>query len=254
MFFILSKIFYFFLQPLVWVGILITLYFLIKNKKWKQRLKWSTLAILLIFSNPALLKISLYFWEIHAVQEDEINDNYELAVVLGGMAEWDNDVQRISCRRGIDRLWQSLDLYHQGKVDKILLSGASGYVVDRGLHEADMIKKSLEGFNYSSDDILTESKSRNTYENVLYTKTILDSLGLKKVLLVTSARHMRRAKAIFQKLNIECDIYPTDQYTGNELTIYWDEYFLPQGNTFAEWTDLIKEVIGYAVYDVKGYI
>ncbi|SFT75355.1 Uncharacterized SAM-binding protein YcdF, DUF218 family [Lishizhenia tianjinensis] len=253
MFFILSKIVYFFLQPLVWVIVLLVLTILIKSVKWKKRLGISTVVITLVFSNPALLKVCLHGWEIHAVKTEELKD-YQTAIVLSGMIEWDSDAGRISCRRGIDRLWQTLHLYKTGRVEKILITGDSGYVFGRDLREAERLKNELVSFDFPSEDILVETQSRNTYENALYSKDIIDSLGLENLLLVTSARHMRRAKAVFENLNIPVDVFPTDQYTGNDLYLYWDEYVLPSGEAFSGWTDLIKEMVGYIVYDIKGYI
>lgn len=233
--------------------VLLTIYLLISSTLWKKRIMISVISILVLFSNPALLKLALWNWEMHAVQVEK-STVYEGAIVLGGMVEWDSDAQRISCRRGVDRIWQTMRLFKAGNVKNILLSGDSGYVFDRDLKEADRLKNELIAFDFPKENLFTENLSRNTYENALFSKTIIDSLGWNKVLLVTSARHMRRAKAIFDKLEIECDVYPTDQETGNRLYIYWDEYFVPSGDTFFEWTNLFKEMIGYAVYDLKGYI
>lgn len=253
MFFILSKIVYFFLQPLVWILMLVLISFWVKPITWKKKLRVACVIILIIFSNPALLKLSLYAWEVHAVNDKRL-EHYDAAIVLGGMVEWDSDAGRISCRRGVDRIWQTMRLYKVGKVDKILLSGDSGYVFGRDLNEAQRLKNELIEFDFPAEDIYIETQSRNTYENALYSKHLIDSMGWDKLLLVTSARHMRRARAIFDKLDIAVDVYPTDQYTGNDLYLYWDEYLIPSGETFTGWTDLIKEIVGYVVYDIKGYI
>lgn len=241
------------LQPLVWVLLLVLISFWIKSVLWTKRLRLAGVIILLLFSNPALLKLSLYAWEIHAVKDEDVS-HYDAALVLGGMIEWDNDAQRISCRRGVDRIWQGMRLYKNGKVDKLLISGDSGYVFGRDLKEAERLKQELLIFDFPKEDIFVETNSRNTYENILFSKSIIDSMDWNRVLLITSARHMRRARAICEKLNVSVDVFPTDQDTGNELCIYWDEYLVPSSGVFSGWTGLIKEVVGYIVYDIKGYL
>ncbi|MCX5786878.1 MAG: YdcF family protein [Elusimicrobia bacterium] len=47
--------------------------------------------------------------------------------------------------------------------------------------------------------VFTEESSRDTRENALFSKKICDEKGYKKILLLTSAYHMRRAVFLFKK-------------------------------------------------------
>lgn len=255
MFFVLSKVVYFFLQPFVWLIVALVWFLIVKNKVRKKRLKFTVLFILFFFSNTAILKTALHLWEVPSKKISQIKE-YDLAVVLGGMFEWDNDVQRLSARRGSDRIWQAIQLYEAKKVDKILIAGASGYVFDRGLDEAQQLKSDLMKMGIPEKDLLIETHSRNTHENAQYVEALIRQSypHIEKVLLVTSARHMRRAQACFQKEGLICTTFSTDQYTGSELSFNWDEFIFPNADTMNEWTELIKEVVGYIVYDVTGFI
>ncbi len=44
-------------------------------------------------------------------------------------------------------------------------------------------------------DMLLEGASRDTHDNALYTAVVLNGKGVRRILLVTSAFHMRRAAA-----------------------------------------------------------
>lgn len=193
-------------------------------------------------------------WEIHGIKDKDLK-THDVAIVLGGMSEFDNDLDRLSIRRGGDRIWQAITLYQQGKVKKLLISGASGYVFDRGLKEAEQMKKDLVKWGIPEEDILTEEKSINTYENALYSAEVLQQHPeLKSFVLVTSASHMRRSIGCFEKQGLHCTPYSTDQYTGKKRFYFWDQYFIPNMETMIEWKKLIKEWVGYIAYDLKGYI
>lgn len=93
--------------------------------------------------------------------------------MLGGMFEYDNSTERLSVRRGADRIWQALNLYHAGKVDKILISGDNGFVFSRNLHESKQLKDLLVEWEIPPQDLIIESKSKNTYENARDTRKLL---------------------------------------------------------------------------------
>ena len=194
-------------------------------------------------------------WEIPAVSSSSI-EKHDVAIVLGGMFDYDNSAGRLSAGRGSDRLWQALDLYFSGKVKKILISGDSGYITDRGLHEAEQLKDLLITWNIPEEDIIVEGKSKNTYENALESVKILknDYPEYKKIILVTSAFHMRRSKACFEKQNLMVTVYSTDQFTGGKRAYHWDEYIVPNPMNFVNWFTLIKEWVGYSTYKVMGYL
>jgi uncharacterized SAM-binding protein YcdF (DUF218 family) len=151
-------------------------------------------------------------WETEGTKIEEV-DHYDCAIVLGGMAEFDENNNRLSMRRGGDRIWQAINLYHLGKVDKILISGNNGYILDDGLDEANQFKEVLIQNEIPAEDILVEVKSKNTYENAVESKKILDKHDeIESVLLVTSALHMRRSKACFEKAGYEnFETFTTDQ-------------------------------------------
>jgi uncharacterized SAM-binding protein YcdF (DUF218 family) len=121
------------------------------------------------------------------------------------------------------------------------------------------MKEILIKWGIPKEDILTESISRNTAENAIETKKVLTQLNLhptsnKKALLITSGLHMRRSKAVFDKSGIPVDCYPVDGAKSKTRGYYFYQFIVPNFENFIGWTDLIKEVIGYIVYDIKGYI
>ncbi len=253
MFFVLSKLLYFTLSPYTWI--LIALYFALFSKKElrkKRGRRWA-IGLILIFSNGFIQKEVLRQWEVFGTPISQVK-HHDVAIVLGGMAEYNYDLKEISIRRGGDRIWQALTLYKTGKVDKLLISGDNGYVSENGLHEAEQFKKVLVKWGIPPEDILTESVSRNTYENAVETKKVLRAKlpNANRLILVTSGRHMRRAKAIFDHQGLYCTPFSTDLYTGPKRFYHVEDFILPEAGVLYDWHGLIKEMIGYVVYDITG--
>lgn len=255
MFFILSKILLFTISPFTWLLVSLAICFFSKRALWVKRAKYSALFIVLFFSNTFIFKEICRSWEVFGTPIQEVK-KYDVAVVLTGMAEYNNDLKTLSVRRGIDRIWQTITLYKEGKVDRILITGDHGYLVDKGLHEATQIKEVLVKWGIPEHVIITETKSKNTYENAVESKKILDKLfpNSSSILLVTSGKHMRRAKACFDKQGVTCDTFSTDLYTGPNRTFAFDELFIPDVSTMSDWHTLLKEMVGYVAYDITGKI
>lgn len=252
MFFILSKILLFTLSPYTWLLSCLGIFLFSKRKKWVTFSKYTLIFIALFFSNTFIFKEFCRLWEVPGTPNYEVK-KHDVAVVLTGMAEYNNDLKVLSIRRGADRIWQALTLYKEGKIDRILITGDHGYLIDKGLHEAEQIKETLVKWGIPEHVLITETKSRNTYENAVESKKILDRLYPNaSILLITSGKHMRRAYACFEKQGIECDTYSTDLYTGPNRTFAFDELFIPDVSTMNDWHYLLKEMFGYLAYYLTG--
>jgi len=210
---------------------------------------------MLFFTNNVIFLEFTRFWEVKGTKIENVK-HYDVAIVLGGIAEYNNDLERLSIRRGGDRLWQAIHLYHIGKVDKILISGDSGYMVDKGLNEASQFKSILIDEGIPDEDILVETISKNTYQNAVESKKVLDSIPEEEsVLLVTSAIHMRRSIACFEKAGFKnFGTFTTDHFTGPTRGYYFDQYIIPNESVLTDWHKLIHEWVGYVTYWAIGYI
>ncbi len=253
MFFILSKILSFLFNPLSWVFILLILAYFNKNRQYKKRLLYFSIAVLYVFSNNFIFHIANSVWSMPAVKLSQ-NQNYKLAIVPGGMANFDDNVQRIRFSASADRLFQAIFLYKTQKVEKLIISGGSGDILHPDLLESEIIKNYLMKINIPGNDILIENKSKNTHENAFYTAKLLNSINFKdSCILITSAMHMRRAKACFEKEGIKIIPYPSTQILEKHLYSP-DKLFLPDASVLANWQQLLHETAGYIVYWLRDYI
>jgi uncharacterized SAM-binding protein YcdF (DUF218 family) len=253
MFFILSKMLDFLLMPLIWVILFLVLTYFLKSFKWRRISLASALAILIVLSNPFLANEAWRAWEVAATPISKVG-KYDVAVILTGVTSYRSDVpDRIHTSKGADRFLHPLQLYRLGKVEKILISGGSGLLLDGIVPEAEQMEKVLLKAGVPEEDIITEGNSRNTRENAVNTAVLLEKHPeWQQVLLVTSAFHMRRSAACFKKAGVNADCFSADFYA-YERRFTPDETIIPSATAFNHWHLLIHEITGFVIYQLLGY-
>lgn len=255
MFFYLSKILSFICMPFTLIVGILLLGLLIKNPAWKKRLYITGIALLLFFSNTFIIDEVVRWWEIDPVRIENLHKTYAVAIVLGGFtATGVEPDDRVYTSRSIDRLLHTLQLYREGKVQKFLITGGSGLVFAKGLSESEQAKQLLLLSKVPEKDIILEPNARNTHENAIYSAEIIrDRFPGQSCLLVTSAYHMRRAKACFDKIGLPVDVFSADLSTF-ERSFTPDVLFLPNPGAIEKWHLFIREISGMLAYKVAGYI
>jgi uncharacterized SAM-binding protein YcdF (DUF218 family) len=253
MFFILSKIMYFLFTPIIWIAVSLLWGIFSKNQLRKKRILISAVIVFFVFSNELIFNLFMHSWETPAVSQKQI-PKYEVGIVLGGLAWYDFQLDRIQFVGSADRVFQGVELYKKGFIKKIFISGGSGSVKHPEMIESKFVKDYFVSIGIPAEDILIEYNSQNTHQNAVETKKVLDSLNIKgKQLLITSGFHLPRAKKCFDKVGLICDVYATDRYTG-EFSFSFEALLVPDARILGHWNVLVHEWIGYATYKVMGYI
>lgn len=253
MFFILSKILVFCTQPLTWIFILIALAFWLKKGRYKKQLLITAACALYFFSNVFIVDEFLRAWEVQAIKDKDLKP-HGTAIVLGGMSGWDAQYKRIQFYNSNDRLMQTLRLYKTRKLQRILITSGSASIVRPEEKEANFIKEYLKEINVLDSNMYFEDQSRNTHENAAYCKPFLERFHENDtILLVSSAFHLRRASACFNKLNIPHIPYATDRSVGKRKFDI-DHLFIPNAEAFIKWNTLLKEWVGMGMYWLRGWI
>lgn len=253
MFFYLSKILAFVITPLVWVLALLFVSLFSKNTTRKKKSLKASLIILLILSNPFLYDEFMRTWEVPAIEQNSLTKNYDAVIVLGGMIKYDDQLKRIQFDRGSDRLLQAIELYKKGYAKKILFCGGSGSILHPEAKEANYARSYMLTLGIPEEDIIIETNSRNTHENALEAKKIIDKeFPNGKFIAITSAFHMRRAMGCLNNEGIAATPYSTDRMSGPRKYEF-DHLFIPNIEAITGWNKVIHEITGYLVYKLMGY-
>jgi uncharacterized SAM-binding protein YcdF (DUF218 family) len=126
----------------------------------------------------------------------------DAAVVLGA-AVWSSGVSPVFR----ERINHGIDLYHNGKVRKLIFTGGQGNAGEPT--ESSAARDYALQSGVPAQDIFIEEKSHNTYDNILYAKQIADTHGIKKVLIVSDPLHMKRAVLMAQDAGLMAEPSPT---------------------------------------------
>ena len=101
-----------------------------------------------------------------------------------------------------------------------------------------------------AEHVEVEARSRNTYENLLFARSLVQE-GVERVWIVTSAAHLPRVLAVARRLGITAQGVPCDfraiPYRGPRA-------WLPHNNAFEKMRIALHEYVGMAYYRWKGWI
>lgn len=257
MFYFLSKTLDFLIMPIGLIFFLLVFAFFTKSR---TKARWSVGAatlLLYVLCNTYLVNKTFSAWEYAPRNLADVQSGHAIGIVLtGGMIKMPNlRSDHPGLGNHADRFLQAYLLYKAGKVDKILISGATNLSRMR-LRQDDgqQAARLLRQWGVPGEDIILENSSRNTYENAVNTAEILKKrFPGKPCILITSAFHLRRAVGCFNKAGIQLDTFPADFY-GEELIPTLRNCLRPDPETFGYAHLLWREWIGYLTYRVAGYI
>jgi len=237
-------------NPLFWVLLFLVLSIVVRKSRLKSRLRAVSIVLFLVFTNNYISTFFTHLWEFKTIEVKEIIEPYDIGLVLGPFID-----QRRDRPNGLEiihletiRFTQAVQLYKQGKFKKFLLSGNDNI---------ELARSHLISLCIPPNDILTESMSSNTYENARFSKLYVsqNNLSSKKILLITSAIHMRRAYKCFQKIGMEVTPFSVEFWSScADLHNIGFSDIIPNSNALGKWRSLIREWTSTIIFRIKGYI
>jgi uncharacterized SAM-binding protein YcdF (DUF218 family) len=256
MFFILSKCLFFITLPIVWVIGWLIWALRTSNPIYRRRLLRTALGGCILMTNPLFSNAVFHTWEVKSVPMTALKDTFDIGIVLGGFGNFNVHPykDRFNFNTAANRLSDAIVLYKKGIIRKILISGGDGRLAGEQVNESEAAQHYLQAIGIPDSAILIEGKSRNTRENAVFCKQMVDKIQPNaRILLITSAFHMRRSVACFQKVGFSATIFPA-HFIAERLQWNMDSTFEPDESLLMNWNFFIKEWMGYAVYWLKGYI
>lgn len=234
---------------------------------WRRRRAWAmgsaaiALLVLLVGSNAWVATHLVKSLEWRHLPPKPMPTADAIVVLGGSTRPADYPRPWVDLLESGDRVLHGAQLYQAGKAPKLILSGGRIEWKGGGPSESDDMAQIAMAMGVPRADILQEPTSLNTYQNAVNVKAILEREGFSKILLVTSAMHMPRALAIFQKQGMDAIAAPTDFIVSarslEELRGTGQGFLLnvlPDAANLDELSRAIKEYIGFAVYRLRGWL
>ena len=242
----LHKILPTFVLPIMLV-IIVIIIGLIKDKK---MLIYIAIGVLYIISTPLfsnnffkLVEGSEYRMPISAI------DSADAIVVLSGIlginevgdstyVEWGDP----------DRFFEGIALYKAGMAQKLIFTGGKMPWDKAKKTEGEVLKEYAIENGIPLEKILVTKDVENTAEEAVAVSELISPS--KRIILVTSAYHMYRAKRLFEKQGFQVITFKIDYKTNRNSKITFMD-FLPSAQNLELSETGIREIIGRLFYLIK---
>ncbi|MFV0295127.1 MAG: YdcF family protein [Hyphomicrobiaceae bacterium] len=258
MFYVLSKVLWILLQPssVMLLAVLAGLIALLfpRTHRLGLRLAWAGTASLFIagilpVGSLLLLPLEGRFPTITVPTE---STRYSGIIVLGGAEEGRTSLARhqLQLNEAAERITEATSLARALPNVPLVFAGGVAFAIFGPGSGSEPVARWWTGLGIPTSRILTEDKSRNTYENAIYTRSLLPPVPGKHYLLVTSAAHMPRAMGVFRKAGYDVTAYPTDYRTRGTDDLFEPSINIPAG--LMRLDAATREWIGLLVYWMAG--
>jgi uncharacterized SAM-binding protein YcdF (DUF218 family) len=155
-------------------------------------------------------------WRMSTIGRGESPEPADVGIVLGA-ALW-NDVPSPGLK---ERLDQAVQLYRDGNVSVLIVSGGYDYNGSK-LTEAEGMGNYLLAQGIPTQSIVLENRATNTYQNLLYSGRIMKQNGWKRAIIVTHRYHSVRALDIARFIKLQDpQVAPADTHV---MSVTWHRF------------------------------
>ena len=244
--FLIKKLITYCVEPfgMIFILLLIGMYFLFTNKiKYSKVFLSLSLFLLALYSYEPFANYLVYNLENQYPKYDYKSD-VKYIHVLGSGHNIDPD-QPLSSQLGgasIKRDIEGIIIHLNTPGSKLIFTGYEGSTnIPTGVMNA----KFAAALGIKKENMLVNGLPKDTYEEAIYTKTIV---GKEPFLLVTSATHMPRSMMLFKSLGMNPIAAPTNFYKNNQSSYFT----LPSIGSLSKSRIAIHEYLGIVWAKLKG--
>jgi uncharacterized SAM-binding protein YcdF (DUF218 family) len=222
MFFYMSKIFWFFIDPsnlLLMAICLGTVLIYRRRDKLGRRLLSFTAVMAVIIATAPIGRILLVVLENRFPTVQTLPGKVDGIIVLGGVVDEVVTKARgqISIGGAVERLIYFAAFSKQYPDAKLLFTSGSGKLLSQNIKEGDVVGSLLTDLGVDVERLIIENQSRNTYENVRLSKQLVQPITGETWILITSAFHMPRSVGIFRQVGWDVLPFPVDYHLKGDL-------------------------------------
>jgi uncharacterized SAM-binding protein YcdF (DUF218 family) len=218
---------------------------------WMRRrgMAMAALAVLWVLSLPVVADSLWRMIEEHAVRPAvAAAPKAQAVVVLGGMTRDVRGQQGFETEwnENADRFWAGLELFKANKAPRLFLMAGRLPWEKNQTTEGDWLRQKAIELGVPAEKIWLSPEVQNTHQEA---QAVAKELPEGSILLVTSAFHMPRARAVFEAQGLNVLPFPVDfRVVENETTIL---DFLPSAGALETTTSAMRELLGRAYYWVR---
>ena len=216
--FLLSRLFNFFLQPGLWIGLLLVAGTILLWTRWRRAGRWILTATVTFAMLVTLVPVGLM---MIGILEDRFPIVKQLPGPIDGIIVLGGTVNQLTTRYrgqpaltgGAERLTEFVALARAHPEAKLVFTGGSALILHPDVKETEVARLFLAQMGLDIRRVIFEDQSRNTYENALYSFRLVAPKPQERWVLITSASHMPRSVGTFRKAGWNPIPYPVDYST-----------------------------------------
>ena len=180
----------------------------------------------------------------------------DAVVVLGGGAEASrHDVDGVRLTVAGDRILTGLELMRWGRAPALVIGGGVSRVDDVDKVESDLIRTRIGDWKPPmSWAIVSLGAAADTHDEALRLVPLAKDRGWKKILLVTSATHMRRAVAVYRAAGFEVEPAACNFIAWGNANPPSFRIGIPSWYGFERFSIWLHEYAGWKIYQRRGWL
>ena len=148
-----------------------------------------------------------------------------------------------------DRYFAGLSLYKKKKAPILVFTGGTIPYDQQSIDEGTLYKEQAISFGIPLDAIFVTNKVINTAQEAIEIRRNLNKINSSsRVLLVTSAFHMKRAKMVFERQGFLVHPFPVDFKTSKNSSWQSPYKWIPNSYSLHLSSQALRELMGRSIY------
>lgn len=170
-------------------------------------------------------------------------------IILGGAEDGRAGMAKelAGLNESAERMTEGVALALRLKQARVVFSGGNGHLLKDVPPEAVTAGRLMQALGVEAARIELEDKSRNTWENAAFTKALVQPKAGERWLLVTTAWHMPRAIGCFRAVGFPVEAWPVDYRLGPRFS-FEDDFI----TGIRQLNFIVREYIGLVGYAFTG--
>jgi uncharacterized SAM-binding protein YcdF (DUF218 family) len=179
----------------------------------------------------------------------------DVVVLLGGGAQGSRyEVGGVHLPIAGDRLVTATEVMRLGKAPVLLLGGAWGKLDGKVINESEITRGLLARWGVPETAMIPLGNNSDTHDEALKVAALARKHGWRRVLLVTSANHMRRAAATFRHVDLDVTPVPCNFLTSVGTGDVPFTISVPGPDGFVKMGIWLHEQVGWLMYWRRGWL
>ena len=189
----------------------------------------------------------------YSAQQLEQIPKCDAVLMLGGISSRSfHDLLGFDAHEAFDRALTTVEIARLGKASTIILGGGGSQL--NGWTESSILSSWITNWKVSDAALVQIPMSKNTRDEAIQVQQLMREKGWQKIIVVTSAAHLRRASAVFRQLAIPSVFVACDFNALNTLDAKGTFNPVPDASGFIRTQNYLHETAGWIAYSWRGWV